>query len=60
MITLQELSDFLRELYTTPITGDYCENGLQFEGKKQIKKAATAVTASLATIEAAARANVDA
>lgn len=60
VITLQELSDYLRKLYESPISGDYCENGLQFEGKKQIKKAATAVTASLATIEAAAEAGADA
>lgn len=60
MITLQELTDYLRKLYETPINGDYCENGLQFEGKKEIRKVATAVTASLATIEAAAEAGVDA
>lgn len=60
MITLQQLSDYLSALFESQISGDYCENGLQFEGKKEIRTAATAVTASLATIEAAAKAGVDA
>lgn len=60
MITLQELIAYLAKLYESPVTGDYCENGLQFEGKGEIKKVATAVTASLAAIEAAVDAKVDA
>lgn len=59
MITLQQLIDYLTKLYECPITGDYCENGLQFEGKEKVSKAGTAVTASLATIEAAVEAKVD-
>jgi dinuclear metal center YbgI/SA1388 family protein len=39
---------------------DYCPNGLQVEGKAQIRKLVTGVTASLALIEAAAEAGADA
>lgn len=60
MITLQELIDYLTALFEGPITSDYCPNGLQVEGKASIKKVATAVTASRATIEAAVAADVDA
>lgn len=60
MITLQELIDYLRDLYDVPTISDYCPNGLQVEGKSTINKVATAVTASRATIEAAVAANADA
>ncbi|HJV82475.1 Nif3-like dinuclear metal center hexameric protein [Noviherbaspirillum sp.] len=39
---------------------DYCPNGLQVEGRLQIKKVVTGVTASLALIEAAVAADADA
>lgn len=39
---------------------DYCPNGLQIEGKEQIKKIVTGVTASEALIDAAIEANADA
>ncbi len=39
---------------------DYCPNGLQVEGRPQIGKLVTGVTASLALLEAAAEANADA
>lgn len=60
MITLQELCDYLDRLYESPFANDYCDNGLQFEGKREIRRAATAVTASLATLEAAASYGADA
>jgi dinuclear metal center YbgI/SA1388 family protein len=56
---LSELIRFLDELF--PINGltDYCPNGLLVEGKNQILKIATAVSASLSTIEAAVEQNAD-
>lgn len=39
---------------------DYCPNGLQVEGRKEIKKIVTGVTASKALIEEAIKMNADA
>ena len=39
---------------------DYCPNGLQVEGRLELKKIVSGVTASLALIEAAVQANADA
>lgn len=60
MITLQELCAYLDELLQPTLFSDGCPNGLQVEGKAKIKTIATAVTASLATIEAAIEAEADA
>lgn len=38
---------------------DYCPNGLQVEGRAQVRRLASAVTASRAVIDAAARAGAD-
>lgn len=59
MITLQELCQYLEELLQPSLFSDGCPNGLQVEGRTEIKSIATAVTASLATIEAAIEAGVD-
>lgn len=48
-----------RELKATAFK-DYCPNGLQIEGKKEIHKIVTAVTASQAAIEAAIAEQADA
>lgn len=53
MITLQELCHDLNEFLSVRDYKDYCDNGLQVEGVREIKHFATAVTASLATIQAA-------
>ncbi|NGX42118.1 MAG: hypothetical protein K940chlam7_00395 [Chlamydiae bacterium] len=53
MITLQELCLTLDELLDVPTFSDYCPNGLQVQGTPEIKKVATAVSASLATIQTA-------
>lgn len=58
MITLQDLSQFLES--QLPSLQDDCPNGLQVEGKKEIKTVAFAVSASLEVIEAAARMRADA
>lgn len=60
MITLQELCSYLDQLLQPGLYPDHCPNGLQVEGKKEIARMATAVTASLATIEAAIDMNADA
>ena len=45
------LSDFLQ----APDYRDYCPNGLQVEGRAEVVRIVTGVTASAALIEAAAR-----
>ena len=60
MITLQELCAYLDRLLQPKPISDYCFNGLQVEGKKQVHKLATAVSANLATIQEAAAWGADA
>lgn len=59
MIRLQEICLYLDQFFSIQNFEDSCPNGLQVEGKKEIKKIATAVTANLETIEACARSNAD-
>ncbi len=60
MITLQDLFDYLEQLLSPKNFTDYCPNGLQVEGKKEVKKIAFAVSASLATIDEAVKRGADA
>ena len=60
MISLQEFSEFLNHLMKPQSFKDYCFNGLQIEGKNEIQSIATAVSASLETIEQAVEMGVDA
>lgn len=60
MVKLQELSADLESLLSSKGVIDYCPNGLQVEGKKEIFKLATAVSASLETIEEAVKVGADA
>lgn len=60
MIRLQELCLYLEEYLNASAIKDCAINGLQVEGKGQITRVATAVTASAATIEAAALWGADA
>lgn len=60
MLKLQDLRLFLDELLPSNGLTDHCPNGLQVEGKPHIKSLATAVSASLETIEAAIKHKVDA
>ncbi len=48
-----ELRLYLNRLLAADCFQDYCPNGLQVEGRRQINKLATGVTASLALLEAA-------
>jgi dinuclear metal center YbgI/SA1388 family protein len=60
MIPLKELCEHLNLFLRCSEFTDYGPNGLQVEGKAQVKKIATAVSASLLTIEAAAEWGADA
>lgn len=59
MITLQELNVYLNELLQIQGLNDYCKNGIQVEGSSKVSKIATAVSASLETIEKAVELGVD-
>lgn len=54
------LEQVINDLLHINLFQDYCPNGLQVEGVGEIKKIATAVTASKAIIEQAIEANVEA
>ncbi len=60
MITLKELCAYCDTLLASSTVQDYCVNGLQVEGKTSIKRLATAVSASLATIQSAVEMGADA
>jgi len=60
IVNLGKLSHFLSETLQAQKFNDYCPNGLQVEGKLEIKKVVTGVTASMAFLEAAQKANADA
>lgn len=60
MITLQEFCAYLDDLLQCKKYIDNCENGMQVEGKTQIKKLAIAVSASLAAIDKAVEWKADA
>ena len=54
------LNNYLNTLLQPERFSDYCPNGLQVEGKPEINKIVTGVTASYALLEAALQANADA
>ncbi len=60
MIDRDTLVNHLHALLEADRYKDYGPNGLQVEGKSQIRKVVTGVTASLAMIEAAAAEGADA
>ncbi len=60
MILLTDLVHALQQLLTPEEFSDYCPNGLQVEGKGEVKKIAFAVSASLATLQEAVRLQADA
>jgi dinuclear metal center YbgI/SA1388 family protein len=55
-----QLNLYLAKLLQIDRVKDYCPNGLQVQGKAEIKKVVTGVTASLALIEAAIKEKADA
>jgi dinuclear metal center YbgI/SA1388 family protein len=56
----EELDRFLRELLESDRFDDYGPNGLQVEGRREVRKLVSGVTASLAFIDAAIDAGADA
>ncbi len=57
---LDALNHYLNTLLQAERFNDYCPNGLQVEGKPEINKIVTGVSASMALLQAAAEANADA
>lgn len=60
VVERNHLGAYLAQLLNTTQVRDYCPNGLQVEGRAEIGKIVTGVTASLAMIEAAIDAGADA
>jgi len=60
MTTRDELVAYIDELLQTASFKDYCPNGLQVEGRREIRRLAGAVTASLTAVEAAIAQGADA
>ena len=57
---INDLNDYLNQLLQPERFSDYCPNGLQVEGKTEIRKIVTGVTASMDLLQAALEANADA
>lgn len=59
MVKINELLHYTQQLLEVERFKDYCPNGLQVEGKTEIHKIVTGVTASMALLEAAYKAGAD-
>lgn len=59
MVKINELTHYTQQLMRVERFKDYCPNGLQIEGRQDIRKIVTGVTASMALLEAAHKANAD-
>ncbi|KPC54052.1 Nif3-like dinuclear metal center hexameric protein [Amantichitinum ursilacus] len=59
-VSRQELENYIGQYLRVSLFRDYCPNGIQVEGRASIQRIATAVTASLAAIEAAHAIGADA
>lgn len=59
-LTRTELRDYLESLLQATRFRDYCPNGLQVEGREQIRRVVCGVTASQALIDAAIASKADA
>ena len=57
---INELQRYLTKILQPERFADYCPNGLQVEGKQEISKIVTGVTASMALLQAAHKAGADA
>lgn len=57
---LNELRDYIGTLLSVSRFRDYCPNGVQIEGRDEVRRIATGVTASLAVLEAATAWGADA
>jgi len=59
MVKINDLTHYTQQLMQVERFKDYCPNGLQVEGRTEIRKIVTGVTASMALLEAAHQANAD-
>jgi len=59
MVKINELNHYTQQLMQVARFKDYCPNGLQVEGRAEINKIVTGVTASMALLEAAHQAGAD-
>lgn len=59
MVKINELTHYTQQLMRVERFKDYCPNGLQVEGRQDIRKIVSGVTASMALLEAAYKANAD-
>ncbi|MFA7349768.1 MAG: Nif3-like dinuclear metal center hexameric protein [Methylotenera sp.] len=59
MVRINELTHYTQQLMQVERFKDYCPNGLQVEGRAEIRKIVTGVTASMALLEAAYLAGAD-
>ena|SRR3989344_1094907 len=59
MMKIKELVDYTGQTLEVERFSDYCPNGLQVEGRTEIKKIVSGVTASMALLEAAHKAGAD-
>jgi dinuclear metal center YbgI/SA1388 family protein len=59
MVKLNELTHYTQQLMQVECFKDYCPNGLQVEGRQEIRKIVSGVTASMALLEAAHKADAD-
>ena len=60
MVTLKALLDYTNSLLSIDRFADYCPNGLQVEGRENVTRLVSGVTASMELIEAAIEAQADA
>jgi dinuclear metal center YbgI/SA1388 family protein len=59
MVKINELTHYTQQLMQVERFKDYCPNGLQVEGRSEIKKIVSGVTASMALLKAAQLAGAD-
>lgn len=59
MVKINDLTHYTQQLMQVERFKDYCPNGLQVEGRAEIRKIVTGVTASMSLLEAAHEANAD-
>ena len=59
MVEINVLNHYTQQLMKVESFKDYCPNGLQVEGKSEIYKIVTGVTASMTLLQAAAEASAD-
>lgn len=58
-MNINQLIDYTRQLLQVERFRDYCPNGLQVQGKQDVQKIVSGVTASMALLEAAKQENAD-